>query len=101
MREKDDGASKGEGGKSGVRRKNMKTATTRTESTPIEIRNASRHFCYYCPKLDLWAVGRTREEAETTLREEIRLLLTKCREYLDSPESLNGNGYATVEIRPS
>jgi len=79
----------------------MKTPTTQSESTPVEIKNASRHFFYYCPKLDLWAVGRSREEAETTLREEIRLLMMRCREYLDGPESLNGNAYATVEIRPS
>jgi len=96
-----DGASRDEGGKPGERRKNMKTATPPTESTPVEIKNTSRHFFYYCPKLDLWALGRTREEAEMTLREEIRLLLTKCRDYLDSSESLNGSGYAMVEIRPS
>ena len=101
MREKADGAPKGEGGKAAVERKNMKTTATQTESTPVEIRMANRHFVFYCPKLDLWAVGRTREEAETTLREEIRMLLAKCREYLDPAESINGNSYATVEIRPS
>jgi hypothetical protein len=101
MREKNESALSEEGGKPGLERKNMKMTLSRTESNPVEIRNASRHFVYYCPKLDLWAVGRTREEAETTLKEEILLLLTKCRDYLDSPEALNGNAYATVEIRPS
>ncbi len=79
----------------------MKMTTARTETAPAEIGKAVRHFVYCCPKLDLWAVGRTKAEAETTLKEEIRLLLARCREYLDSPESVNGNGYATVELRPS
>ncbi len=78
----------------------MKTMTTPTESDPVEIRK-DRYFFYYCPPLDLWAVGTTREEAEAKLKEEIRLLLARCREYLDSAESVNGNGYPTVEIRPS
>jgi predicted RNase H-like HicB family nuclease len=82
-----------------VERKNMKTTAARTEPAPMEIGRGHRHFVYYCPNLDLWALGRTREEAETTLREEIRLLLAKCRRYLDSPLPISGNGYATVEIR--
>ncbi len=77
----------------------MKMITARTETAPTEIGKTARHFAFYCPKLDLWAVGRTKEEAETTLQEEIRLLLAKCREYLDSPDSFNNNGYATIEIR--
>jgi hypothetical protein len=79
----------------------MKMTTARTETAAVEIGKAGRHFVYCCPKLDLWAVGRTRAEAETTLQEEIRLLLARCREYLDSPESVNGNGYAMFELRPS
>ena len=101
MREKAAGASREEGAKPGVERKNMKTTATRSESTPVEIRMVNRHFVYYCPGLDLWAVGRTREEAELTLKEEIRQLLIKCRAYLDPTESINGNSYAMVEIRPS
>jgi hypothetical protein len=100
MREKG-GARGGRGWETGTGRKDMKMTTARTEIAPVEIGKAARHFVYYCPKLDLWAVGRTKEEAETTLREEIRLLLARCRDYLDGPESLSGNGYATVEIRPS
>ncbi len=82
-----------------MERSNMRTTTSQTESTPVEIRKDIRYFFFYCPKLDLWAVGRTKEEAESRLREEIQLLLTRCREYKDSGES--PNGYATVEIRPS
>ncbi len=101
MREKADGAPREEEGRPGVERKNMKTTATPSESTPVEIRMANRHFVYYCPGLDLWAVGRTREEAEMTLKEEIRQLLMKCRAYLDPAESINGNSYTLVEIRPS
>ncbi len=80
----------------------MKTTLTRTVSTPVEIGyRHSKHFFYSCPKLDLWALGRTREEAETNLKEEIRWLLARCREHLDCADSLTGNGYATVEIRPA
>jgi len=98
MREKNE-APEGEEGNPGVERSNMSTTTSQTESTPVEIRKDTRHFFFYCPKLDLWAVGRTKEEAESRLKEEIRLLLTRCREYVDSGDS--PNGYATVEIRPS
>jgi predicted RNase H-like HicB family nuclease len=101
MREETEGAPRGEEGNPGVERKSMKATATRTESTPVEIRNDNKHFFYYCPKLDLWAVGRTKEEAESRLKEEIQLLLARCREYLESGDSLNGNGYATIEIRPS
>ena len=79
----------------------MKTTTLLTESGPAEINNPTRHFFCSCPNLDLWAVGRTREEAETTLREEILLLLARCQDYLDGAETLTGKSYATVAIRPS
>ena len=79
----------------------MKTIATRTEPNPPENEKAARYFVYCCPNLDLWAVGRTREEAETTLREEILLLLARCRDYLDGAETLTGKSYATVAIRPS
>jgi hypothetical protein len=85
----------------GAGRKDMKMTTARTETAPTEVGKTARHFAFYCPKLDLWAVGRTKEEAETTLKDEIRLLLARCRDYLDGPDSLSGNNYATVEIRPS
>ncbi len=78
----------------------MKTTAARTETTPVEIRRESRHFFFCCPNLDLWAVGRTREEAEMNLREEILLLLAKCRMYLDAAEAGPAGGYATVELRP-
>ncbi len=76
----------------------MKTTAARMESTPVGIRRDTRHFFFYCPNLDLWAVGRTREEAETNLREEIRLLLAKCRIYLDAADA--GTGYAAIEFHP-
>jgi hypothetical protein len=63
----------------------MKTTTLLTESGPEEINNSTRHFFCSCPNLDLWAVGRSREEAENTLREEVRLLLARCRDSLYQP----------------
>lgn len=79
----------------------MKSRTTQNEPTPVGTRKENKHFFYYCPGLDLWSVGRTREEAEEKLKEEIALLLTRCSEYAGSAESLNGSGYPTVEVRPS
>jgi predicted RNase H-like HicB family nuclease len=101
LREKNAGAAREEGGKSGVERSKMKSRTTRSEPTPVEMRKENKHFFFCCPELDLCSVGRTREEAEEKLKEEIALLLTRCSEYAGSAESLNGSGYPTVEVRPS
>ena len=74
----------------------MKTTTLLTESGPAEINNPTRHFFCSCPNLDLWAVGRSREEAENTLREEVRLLLARCRDSLDGVKTLTGDGRAKM-----
>lgn len=78
----------------------MKTRTATTEPAAGGTSRDNRHYFYYCPNLDLWAVGRTQEEAEARLREEILLLLARCREYLSFGAPLKGNGYPSFEIRP-
>jgi hypothetical protein len=60
-----------------------------------------RHFFYSCPGLDLWAVGRTREEAERKLREEIAVLLTRCSKYDALDTLLEDRASAAIEVRPS
>jgi len=77
----------------------MKPKTTLQESSPLDIQAETRHFFYSCPSLDLWSVGRTREEAERRLREDIRILLARCSKYSDLDRLLENHCLKTLEIR--
>jgi predicted RNase H-like HicB family nuclease len=89
-----------------LRRKNddwtrwkMKTSETMTVSLPIQIKKEPEYFYYYCPVLDLWSVGKTKEEAERKLKEDLRLLLTRCSKHDTLDKVLSDCGFTTVEIR--
>ncbi|MFZ2054421.1 MAG: hypothetical protein WAU81_09505 [Candidatus Aminicenantales bacterium] len=79
----------------------MKAKTTPRESTPLDIQAETRHFFYSCPGLDLWSVGRTREEAERRLREDVQILLARCSKYDDLDKLLEDRCLKTYEIRYS
>lgn len=79
----------------------MKGAVAMKESNQIDGNMETRHFFYSCPGLDLWAVGRTREEAERKIKEEIAVLLTRCSKYSALDKLLEDRVSAALEIRPS
>lgn len=78
----------------------MKGTAAMKETNPID-NIEMRHFFYSCPGLDLWAVGRTREEAERKLREEIAVLLMRCSKYNALDKLLEDRASASLEVRPS
>jgi len=55
----------------------MKTSMNTTMSIPILVRKEPKFFLFYCPVLDVWSFGKTAEEAERKLKEEVRQLLMK------------------------
>ena len=59
----------------------MRDKTTPQTSAHPDIQAETRHFFFACPSLDLWSVGRTREEAERRLREDVQVLLARCSKY--------------------
>ncbi len=65
----------------------------------MESQTQPRHFFYSCPCLDLWAVGKTREEARRMLREEIAVLLMRCSKYSPLEKLLEDRACASLEIR--
>jgi len=79
----------------------MKGAMEMKEISQIDNGMEARHFFYSCPGLDLWAVGRTREEAEAKLKEEIAVLLTRCSKYGALDKLLEDRASAALEIRAS
>jgi len=76
----------------------MKPKTTARESTPIDIQPETRHFFSSCPGLDLWAVGKTREEAERRIREDVQILLARCSKYDELDRLIEDRCLKTVEI---
>ena len=79
----------------------MKGTAAMKESNPIDINTETRHFFYSCPGLDLWSVGKTREEAERKLREDIAVLLTRCSKYNALDKLLEDRASVALEIRAS
>ena len=79
----------------------MKSKTTPQASTHSDMQMETRHFFYTCPSLDLWSVGRTREEAERRLREDVQILLARCSKYSDLDRLLEDRCPKTLEIRYS
>ena len=71
------------------------------ENTTVDMSMETRHFFYSCPGLDLWSVGKTREEAERRLREDIAVLLTRCSKYSALDKLLEDRASAALEIRAS
>lgn len=69
--------------------------------TPTGKSGRTRHFFYSCPGLDLWAVGKTSEEARRTLWEEIAILLMRCSKYSPLDKLLEDRAARSLEIRPS
>ena len=59
----------------------MRSKTSPQASTHSETQMETKHYFYTCPSLDLWSVGRTREEAERRLREDVQILLARCSKY--------------------
>lgn len=79
----------------------MRTKEKSRKPTPQEAGQETRHFVYSCPGLDLWSIGRTKEEAENKLRQEMQLLWMRCSKYDDLEPFIGDSAFATVEIRPS
>jgi predicted RNase H-like HicB family nuclease len=77
----------------------MRTSEKTTVSIPIQIKQEPKYFLFYCPVLELWSVGKTKEEAERNLKEDLRLLLTRCSKYKTLDKVLSESGFTTVEIR--
>ncbi len=75
----------------------MKISTT-ARCHPLQAKRESKYFFFYCPGLDLWSVGRTREEAEKRLKEEMRLLLSRCSRYPEFNKGLCHCHLSTLEI---
>jgi predicted RNase H-like HicB family nuclease len=82
----------------GLARWKMRTSEKTTVSIPILSKKEPKYFLFYCPVLDLWSVGKTREEAERNLKEDLRLLLTRCSKYTTLDKVLSDCGFTTVEI---
>jgi predicted RNase H-like HicB family nuclease len=76
----------------------MRTSERTTVSIPIKIKKEPNYCLFYCPALDLWSVGKTREEAERNLKEDLRLLLTRCSKYTTLDKVLSDCGFTTVQI---
>lgn len=76
----------------------IRTKTTPKEASPLDVQAENRHFFYSCPSLDLWSVGRTREEAESRLREDIQILLSRCSKYSELDRLLEDHCLKTFEI---
>jgi predicted RNase H-like HicB family nuclease len=77
----------------------MRTSAKTTVSIPIQIKKEPKYFLFYCPVLDLWSMGKTKDEAERNLKEDLRLLLTRCSKYKALDQVLSDCGFTTVEIR--
>lgn len=58
----------------------MKVSVTFRVSLPIFIKKDGKHFISCCPVLDVWSQGKTREKAESNLKEAVRLFLVDCFE---------------------
>lgn len=77
----------------------MKTSTTMTVSLPIQSKSESKYFVYYCPALDLWSVGKTREEAERDLIQSLQFLLERCSKYDSIDKIMSDCGYKNVNVQ--
>ncbi|MGB7295970.1 MAG: hypothetical protein WBC70_10310 [Candidatus Aminicenantales bacterium] len=75
----------------------MKEKTTPQTSAHPDIQAETKHFFYACPSLDLWSVGRTREEAERRLREDVQVLLARCSKYSDLDRLLEDRFLKTID----
>ena len=64
----------------------------------MDIQAETRHFFSSCPGLDLWAVGKTREEAERRIREDVQILLARCSKYDELDRLIEDRCLKTVEI---
>lgn len=76
----------------------MKTSTTMTLSLPIESKGESKYFVYHCPALDLWSLGKTKEEAERDLIQSLQFLLERCSKYDSIDKVLSDCGYKNVSL---
>lgn len=76
----------------------MKSKMTPQVSTHSDIQMETRHFFYTCPSLDLWSVGRTREEAERRLREDVQILLARCSKYSELDRLLEDRYLKNIDI---
>jgi hypothetical protein len=59
----------------------MKNSETTLVSSPSQTKKEPKYFFFYCPDLDLWSLGRTREEAQKKLEEDLRRLQMRCSKY--------------------
>ena len=76
----------------------MKTSTTMTLSLPIQSKGESKYFVYCYPALDLWSVGKTREEAERDLIQSLQFLLERCSKYDSIDKVLSDCGHKNVSL---
>ncbi len=64
----------------------------------LQAKRESKYFFFYCPGLDLWSVGRTREEAKKKINEEMRLLIARCSRYPEFEKNLCHCHLSALEI---
>jgi hypothetical protein len=76
----------------------MKPRTPLAGSNPAEMRTENRHYFHHCPGLDLWSVGKSRDEAEIKLKEEIHALLARCSKYEGPDIPRSARAYETYEM---
>lgn len=75
----------------------MKISET-TRCHPLQAKRESKYFFFCCPGLDLWSVGRTREEAEKRIKEEMHLLISRCSRYPEFNKDLCHCHLSALEI---
>ncbi len=77
----------------------MKATVTFTVSFPIEVKKETRYHLASCPTLDVWACGKTQQNAIENLRDTLQLFLTHCFDQGTLEMVLKGCGFTSLKKR--
>jgi len=75
----------------------MKATVTFTVSFPIDVKREARYYLASCPVLDVWAYGKTQQNAIENLKETLQLFLTHCFDHGTLEMVLKGCGFTSLK----
>ncbi len=75
----------------------MKATVTFTVSFPIEVKKEARYYLASCPVLDVWACGKTQQNAIDSLKDTLQLFLTYCFDHGTLELVLKGCGFTSLK----
>jgi predicted RNase H-like HicB family nuclease len=75
----------------------MKATVTFTVSFPIEVKKIAKYYLASCPTLDVWAYGKTQQNAIDNLKDTLQLFLTHCFDRGTLEMVLKGCGFTSLK----